>query len=168
MNSTFKFKQLHQNAKLPTKRESDSGFDVYTIENEIWLKPHETRMFATGLACAIPTGFWLRAVDRGSTGSKGIHTHCGIIDEQYVGEIFIALNNTNTYPILFTDAVKKVCFKRTWYGRKYMCYPISKGIAQLIPEIRAQVDSRWATADEWTNAVENSERGEGKLGASGK
>lgn len=57
-----------------------------------------------------------------------------------MGEIFIALNNTNPYPILFTDEVEKVCFKRTWYGRKYMCYPISKGIAQLIPQ------RNWSTA----------------------
>lgn len=164
----FKWKSFKLNTKLPSKRPSDSGFDIYTVENNVWLKPHETRLFSTGLACAIPECHWLRAVDRGSTGSKGIHVHCGIIDEEYVGEIFIALNNTNNYPILFTDVVEKVCFKRTWYGRKYMCYPVSKAIAQLIPEHRVVCESQWATDQEWTTAATNSVRGEGKLGASGK
>lgn len=164
----FKWKPIKINSKIPTKRESDSGFDIYTVENNVWLKPHETHLFSTGLACVIPAGYWLRAVDRGSTGSKGIHTHCGIIDEQYVGEIFIALNNTNNYPVLFTDAVEKVCFKRTWYGRKYMCYPISKAICQIIPERRVPAASIVVSDEEWLEAVEKSERGAGKLGASGK
>lgn len=175
MNFEVKFKTIalkwigvRKGFKIPTKRPSDSGFDVYTTQNNVWLKPHETQLFATGLACAIPEGCWLQAVDRGSTGSKGIHTHCGIIDEQYVGEIFIALNNTNNYPILFTDKVEQVCFKRTWYGRKYLCYPVTKAIAQLIPQRRWDATSELATAEEWEQAVEKSERGEGKLGASGK
>ena len=164
----FKWKSCKFEAKLPTKRATDSGFDIYTVENNIWLKPHQTRMFSTGLACIMPAGHWLRAVDRGSTGSKGIHTHCGIVDEEYTGEIFIALNNTNNYPILFTDTVEKVCFKRTWYGRKYMCYPISKAICQIIPERRVPAESVWATDEEFKEAVYNSVRKDTKLGASGK
>lgn len=164
----FKWKTFKSEAKIPSKRASDSGFDIYTVENNVWLKPHQTHLFSTGLGCIIPKGYWLRAVDRGSTGSKGIHTHCGIIDEEYTGEIFIALNNTNNYPILFTDAVEKVCFKRTWYGRKYMCYPTSKAICQVIPERRVLADSQVATDLEWTNAVRESDRGDSKLGASGK
>ena len=90
------------------------------------------------------------------------------MDEEYTGEIFIALNNTNNYPILFTDAVEKVCFKRTWYGRKYMCYPISKAICQIIPERRVPAESVWATDEEFKEAVYNSVRKDTKLGASGK
>ena len=169
-NSTeyLQWKKFNSQAKLPTKRRTDVGYDVYSVENKVWLKPHETRLFATGLGCLIPSGYWLQAADRGSTGSKGIHVHCGIIDEQYMGEIFIALNNTNPYPILFTDEVEKVCFKRTWYGRKYMCYPISKGIAQLIPHRNWNTESIEVQESTWLAALEVSERGDGKLGASGK
>lgn len=164
----LQWKKFNALAPIPIKRRTDVGYDIYTIENNIWLKPHETRLFATGLGCLIPSGYWLQAADRGSTGSKGLHVHCGIIDEQYMGEIFIALNNTNPYPILFTDEVEKACFKRTWYGRKYMCYPISKAIAQLIlhrnwPSVSIEVQEPI-----WSAALRTSERGEEKLGASGK
>lgn len=155
-------------AKIPSKRSSDSGYDVYSIRNNIWLKPHETKMFATGLSVILPPGIWLWATDRGSTGSKGIHTHCGIIDEGYTGEIFIALCNTNKYPILFTNEVDSFCFKRTWYGRKYACYPTSKGIAQLIPVYRPNMVESVATQEEFEMYRNLSERKDGKLGASGK
>lgn len=164
----LKWKKFNPNAKLPTKRKTDVGYDMYTVEPNIWLDPHETRLFPTGLGCVIEPGYWLQAADRGSTGSKGIHVHCGIIDEQYVGEIFIALNNTNPYPVYFTDGVDKVCYREDVFGEKYMCYPCSKGIAQLIVHRNWESDSVWATEEEWNSAVEASERGEEKLGASGK
>lgn len=164
----LQWKKFNLNATIPTKRKTDVGYDVYTVENNVWLKPHETRLFSTGLGCLIAPEMWLQAADRGSTGSKGIHTHCGIIDEQYMGEIFICLNNTNNFPILFTDEVNKVCFKRTWYGRKYMCYPVSKAIAQLIPHRNWGTISTECADSMWDAALEASERKDGKLGASGK
>ena len=85
-------------AIIPTKRKSDSGFDVYATE-PITISSHTTVMVPTGLKVILPDHIWLRAADRGSTGSKGLHVHCGIIDEQYTGEIFIALCNTNDYDI---------------------------------------------------------------------
>lgn len=164
----LQWNKFHPQATIPTKRATDVGYDVYTVENNVWLKPHQRHLFATGLGCLIAPGYWLQAADRGSTGSKGIHTHCGIIDEQYMGEIFICLNNTNNYPILFTDAVDKVCFKRTWYGRKYMCYPISKAIAQLIPHRNWESVSIEVSDEDWDAALLESVRKDGKLGASGK
>lgn len=165
---TLQWKKFNEKAQIPTKRKTDVGYDVYMVENNVWLKPHETRLFSIGLGCLIPQNHWLQAADRGSTGSKGIHVHCGIIDEQYMGEIFICLNNTNNYPILFTDEVDKVCFKRTWYGRKYMCYPVSKGIAQLIVHRNRNTESKEVDDATWSAALEASERKEGKLGESGK
>ena len=159
---------LQEGISMPTKRETDSGYDVYSKANNVWLKPHQTKLFGTGVHVILPKNIWLWAADRGSTGSKGIHTHCGIVDQEYTGEIFIALCNTNKYPILFTDKVDSFCFKRTWYGRKYACYPISKGIAQLIPIIRPNTTE--STIDELNFALFKlmSARGDGKLGSSGK
>lgn len=158
-------------AIIPTKRVEDAGFDIYTVENNVWLKPHQTRLFSTGIAYAFDeVGPFFIAKDRGSTGSKGIHCHCGVCDNGYRGEVFIALCNTNNYPILFTDKVSKVEMKRKWYGKKYMCYPISKGIAQLVlfnsnfDYVPCEVEK-----DEWeTVYLNNSQRGETKLGQSGK
>ena len=147
---------------IPTKRDSDSGFDVYAVESTT-IPAHTTVMISTGLKVILPDHIWLRAADRGSTGSKGLHIHCGIIDEQYMGEIFIALCNTNDYDVSITDEVDRWTIKE---GKGY--YPISKGIAQLIPEYRVDVISTIATDAEYQSALVRSERGDGKLGSSGK
>lgn len=158
----IKWYPCKKGAIIPTKRDSDSGFDVYAI-SPITIPAHVTVMISTGLKVILPDHIWLRAADRGSTGSRGLHVHCGIIDEQYTGEIFIALCNTNNYDITITDEVKEWTIK----GGEGL-YPITKGIAQLIPEYRVDVVSQIATEEEFLTAVAKSERGDGKLGSSGK
>lgn len=49
----LQWKKFNSDAKIPTKRKTDVGYDVYTVENNVWLKPHETRLFNTGLGCLI-------------------------------------------------------------------------------------------------------------------
>lgn len=154
----IKWYPCNEKAIIPTKRATDVGFDVYALEETV-IPAHTVKMIATGLKVVLPDHVWLRAADRGSTGSKGLHVHCGIIDEQYTGEIFIALSNTNDYDIRITDCVDK------W---EVGLYPITKGIAQLIPEYRLDVISVIATDKEYEAAVAKSERGDGKLGSSGK
>lgn len=154
--------KLDTRAIIPTKRNEDAGFDIYTIEREIILAPHETRLFSTGIAMAVNEGYWVMAKDRGSTGSIGLHTHCGVIDSGYRGEIFICINNNNNIPVIFTDAVKK-----TTREENCIKYPTSKGIAQLIVVPQPEVESIELGAEEFA-ATLNTERGTSKLGASGK
>lgn len=158
------------NAIIPTKKPEDAGFDVYTIDQEVTLRPHETRLFRTGLKYFTNDDYWLHAVDRGSTGSRGIHCHCGICDKGYRGEIFICLNNANDYPVKFTSAIKdgKPVFKDGQF-----LYPTSKGIAQLIPIKMPAVNSNvfeGSDADWEKFLAENDlcKRGSGALGSSGK
>lgn len=168
--------KISDKAKLPTKRAEDAGFDIYTIEDDILLMPLEKRLFRTGLAAAAEAGWWLMAMDRGSTGSRGIHTHCGIIDNGYRGEIFICLCNDNPYPVLFTskanspwiadeaeyvDHEGKVCCGKIAY------YPVTKGIAQIVPVPQPIVECVEANDETWGELC-HTERGESKLGASGK
>lgn len=156
--------KLNEKSIIPTKRTEDAGFDIYTIEDNIILEPFSKHLFSTGLAAAAPQGYWLMAFDRGSTGSKGIHTHCGVVDNGYRGEIFICLSNDNDFKVIFTSAVEKVVFneeERTLY------YPTSKAIAQLIPIPQPSFDSKEATEDEW-KLVLRTDRGTTKLGESGK
>ncbi len=158
--------KLNPAAKIPTKTENNAGFDIYTTETEAVMKPHTQHLFATGLGVCVEKGWWLKADDRGSTGSKGIHIHCGVIDNNYRGELFICLKNDNPYKVVFTDS-KKAGFHRTWYGRKYLVYPVSKAIAQVMPIEQPECDSYEMTTAEW-NEVKNTDRGAGKLGSSGK
>ena len=58
-------------------------------------------------------------------------------------------------------------FYRKWYGRKYFVYNTEKAIAQVMLIPQPEVDSCELTVDEW-NIAKNTDRGEGKLGSSGK
>ena len=158
--------KMKPEAIIPTKTERNAGFDIYTIDKDVWLKPHCQNLFATGLGIAVEEGWWLKADDRGSTGSRGIHIHCGVIDNNYRGELFICLKNDNAYPIYFTNK-RPMGFYRKWYGRKYFVYNTEKAIAQVMLILQPEVDSLELTVDEW-NIAKNTDRGEGKLGSSGK
>lgn len=165
MNCTIKWKKLNDKATIPTKRKEDAGFDIYTIEDDIELLPLQKKLFSTGLAYSIDSNHWLLAFDRGSTGSKGIHTHCGICDSGYRGEVFICLCNDNPYSVIFTSKVEKAYYDEE---ECVFYYPTSKAIAQLIPMPQIQVDSSEADDEEWELLKTNSQRGCGKLGDSGK
>lgn len=165
---TIYWHKTNAKAKLPTKRDEDAGFDVYTIEDGVALMPHEVKLFSTGLQYAIDGAYWLMAFDRGSTGSRGIHTHCGVLDNGYRGEIFIALCNDNDVPVYFTSTVDKVEEQYITPFGKVLCYPTSKAIAQLIPVPLPMVQTVELTDEEEWQKMCNTERGEGRLGASGK
>lgn len=158
--------KMDERAIIPTKTPNNAGFDIYTIDNDVVLKPHSQNLFSTGLGVYIEEGWWLKADDRGSTGSKGIHIHCGVIDNNYRGELFICLKNDNPYPVVFTDT-QRPGFHRTWYGKRYFVYSTAKAIAQVMPILQPEVESKEFTFEEW-NAVKDTDRGAGKLGSSGK
>ncbi len=171
--------KLNPVAIIPTKTEDNAGFDIYTIEKDVVLEPHTEHMFATGLAVVVDKGWWLKAEDRGSTGSKGIHIHCGVVDNNFRGEIFICLNNDHDYPIKFTNNEEPGLHKHKethWINDfqiqefeiiDYLVYPVSKAIAQLVLIPQPKVKSRELTAAEWELA-KDTDRGAGKLGSTGK
>lgn len=180
--------KLNKDAIIPTKTENNAGFDIYTIEKDFTLAPHTQHLFSTGLAAVVDKGWWLMGCDRGSTGSKGIHIHCGVVDNNYRGEIFICLNNDHSYPIKFTDKeapgihshTEQITTSPTKNGVTlaiaqiqsievidYLVYPTSKAIAQLVLIPQPKVDSYEMKDDEWER-VKDTDRGEGKLGSSGK
>lgn len=154
--------KLTPNATIPTKRVEDAGFDIYTTETDVLLQPHEKHLFKTGLAYWIDKEHWLMGVDRGSTGSRGLHIHCGICDQGYRGEIFICICNDNDFPVRFSSSAASISMKD-----HVLEYPTAKAIAQLIPMPLLPVESAEA-GDEWEELCHDSERGATKLGASGK
>lgn len=166
--------KLTDKAIIPTKRLEDAGFDIYTTEDFVFLGPHQQHLFQTGLQVALDFNYWLAIWDRGSTGSKGIHVHCGVVDQGYRDELFICLKNDNDYPIIFTAATDKIYFEDTAVVEdkvypKVMYYPVSKAIAQAIPILQPIVTSQEVDTVTWNDKfAHNSERGTGKLGSSGK
>ena len=166
------WKKISSEAVIPTKTNENIGYDIYGVYDgkaELEIGPQETKMIPTGLAVAICNddgtpnfNYALIAKDRGSTGSVGLHTHCGVIDAGYRGEIFIAIHNSNDYPVYITDKLYK-----TYLKDDALFYPQTKAIAQLI--LVEDVKAASVEIDEETfAALANTERGTGALGSSGK
>lgn len=162
---TLKWYPLSDAAIIPTKEDGNAGFDIYTTERNVYMPPHSQHLFKTDLACIIDDNYWLMGFDRGSTGSKGMHLHCGVVDPNYLGEIFVCLKNDNDYPIIVgaegintEDVDDKV----------KLIYPATKAIVQLIPVEKPKVNSTIASKEEYAAAMARSTRKDGKLGSSGK
>lgn len=161
--------KLNERAKLPSKRDEDAGFDIYSdsIENII-LKPNETKFFTTGLRSAFPNNYWIEIKERGSTGAVGLSVRSGVIDSGYRGEWKIMLTNVNKYPVEFSHDVDKVTYIKGKIFKnkiKKVIYPLTKAIAQAVviplPTIQCYCDK-----DMVDGAKSN--RGETGWGASGK
>ena len=105
----LRFKRLDPRAVLP-KRGSRlaAGFDVCSIE-EITLGPHERVLARTGLAVAIPEGFYGRVAPRSGLAVKiGLDVLAGVIDSDYRGELCCVLYNTS-YADMSLPAGSKIC-----------------------------------------------------------
>ena len=97
----IKFAKLREDVILPSKDDGNVGYDIYAnfTDDYMLIRPHSTVMIPTGLESIIPNGFAIILKDRGSTGSKGISTACGVIDSSFRGEWFVALHNENDIPV---------------------------------------------------------------------
>lgn len=138
----LKFEKMHEMAKLPSKNhESDTGYDVYSVEDKI-IPARGSSVADVGLRFAyIPEGYWVKVESRSGMGFKhGILAHPGIIDNGYRGSASIKLYNLSD-----TD------------------YQIKAGdrIAQFVVYINAHMGIDWGK-------VETSERNEKGFGSSGK
>ncbi len=92
-------KKLRDDAILPYSGSSEAaGYDLYacTGNKETVIAPHETKMIGTGLACAIPQGYFGGIFARSGLAAKeGLRpANCvGVVDSDYRGEIKVALHN---------------------------------------------------------------------------
>ena len=106
---SLSFKRLDPKALLPTRGSlSAAGLDLYSIE-AVSLKPKERRLIRTGLAVAIPEGYYGRVAPRsGLATQKGIDVLAGVIDADYRGEIGCLLYNAGD-EIIDLPAQTKIC-----------------------------------------------------------
>lgn len=114
--------------------------DVCCLE-ELRIEARQRVMARTGLAVAIPPGFYGRVAPRsGLAARQGLDVLAGVIDADYRGEIVCVLYNTGDEPINLT-AGSKIC--------------------QLIIE---QIITPEAT---WSTDLEETARGAGGFGSTG-
>ena len=142
-----KIKRLSDTATLPTYgSEKAACMDLYACLSKgegygVNIMPHATLKIGTGLAFAPPSGYMFQILQRSGLASKGIYPVGGIVDEDYRGEVIVALHNSTDKP-----------------------YVVQHGdrIAQMA--IRAYSQANLIEVDE----LDVTERGEGGFGSSGK
>lgn len=90
------FKKVKYDAVLPVKAHlTDSGFDLFANEDVI-IEPGETKVIKTGIAIKLPPGYEAQVRPRsGITSKTKLRVQIGTIDNSYVGEIGIIVDNTN-------------------------------------------------------------------------
>lgn len=135
------FKQLDPRAVLPQRGSMlAAGLDICGIE-EVKIGPRQRAMARTGLAVAIPPGFYGRVAPRSGLAVKsGLDVLAGVIDSDYRGEIVCVLYNT---------------------GDETIKLPAGSKICQLIIEQIITPDATWATD------LDETARGAGGFGSTG-
>ncbi|MCX6785349.1 MAG: dUTP diphosphatase [Candidatus Komeilibacteria bacterium] len=137
-----KIKKLNAAVKLPSyAHPGDAGLDLYSLE-DYELRPGERHIFFSGFALEFPNGYVAKVFDKGGLPKNyGLHALGGVFDAGYRGEYNVNLVNLGQEP-----------------------YQIKKGdkIAQLVilPCEHAEFEE--------TEALEESQRGEGRFGSSGR
>lgn len=107
---TIPFERRVGGTPTPSRaKPDDAGYDLTNMEDyDYWLKPGERKLFRTGLAMAIPAGFYGRIADRSELALKrGLHVLGGVVDAGYRGEIGVILLNTSE-----CDDAKSVLIER--------------------------------------------------------
>ena len=137
----LRFKQLDSRAVLPKRGSAlAAGLDVCSIE-DLSIEPKQRVMARTGLAVAIPPGFYGRVAPRSGLAAKnGLDVLAGVIDSDYRGELCCLLYNTSDEPINL---------------------PAGSKICQLIIEQIITPDAAWA------NDLDETARGAGGFGSTG-
>jgi dUTP pyrophosphatase len=135
------FKKLDRDAILPQRAsEFSAGLDLHSIES-VSLQPGERRLVRTGLAVAIPEGFYGRVAPRSGLAVKhGVDVMAGVIDADYRGEVGCLLYNA---------------------GNETISLPAQTKICQLIIEQIITPDAVWA------DSLSDTVRGSGGFGSSG-
>ena len=105
----IRFKQLDPRAVLPRRGSVlAAGLDICSIE-DLEIQPKQRAMVRTGLAVAIPPGFYGRVAPRSGLAAKnGLDVLAGVIDSDYRGELCCLLYNTGD-DVLSLPAASKIC-----------------------------------------------------------
>ena len=120
----LQFKRLDSQAILPTRGSVlSAGLDIYSLE-PITIGASERTSARTGLAVAIPPGFYGRVAPRSGLAAKhGLDVLAGVIDSDYRGELLCLLYNT---------------------GDQRIDLPAGSKICQLIVEKIVTPDAAWS------------------------
>jgi len=135
-------KKLVGSAMIPARsNKTDAGYDLFSVESYT-LKPLERKLFKTGIAIEIPSGYYGRVAPRSGLAFKnGLDVMAGVIDSGFRGEVGVILINLSNEEVYLTHGDR---------------------IAQLIIETCHQPTMIWV------EDLNDSSRAEKGFGSSGK
>jgi dUTP pyrophosphatase len=111
----IKIKKLVPEATLPQiAKVGDAAMDLVACR-DYSLAKGEKVLISTGIAMAIPAGFWGNIRDRSGLAAKhGLHTIAGVIDPNYRGEILVAMVNLGSedYQIKAGDRIAQMLIQK--------------------------------------------------------
>ena len=143
MYPNVRYKAIDKEYGHPTyAHDGDAGMDLYTTKS-VLIKPFSTVLVGTGVAMAIPNGFFGDLRPRSGMASKRGITLAntpGTIDSTYRGEILVPLHNMTDEPVYIERGER---------------------VAQLLIEPVAHV-----TLEE-VDDLDKTERGDGGFGSTG-
>lgn len=140
------FTKTDPNAVMPTKANAlDAGWDFYRPEDVLELDyvilPRSRRLIDTGIAIAIPPGWYMQLQSRSGLALKhGIQVMGGVIDSGYRGSIGVILLNTSRDQVTIEPGTR-----------------IAQGILLPVPNVF------WKQVDSLPQSV----RGDGGFGSTG-
>lgn len=163
MNKLY-WAKVKQEAKIPTKRIEDAGYDLYPCFEQDYLEiaPAHTKLVPLGVASAFHSDYVMILKERGSTGTKGMAQRAGVIDSGYRGEYMAPITNVNDKPLVI---VKKE-YADQFDADAYIIYPYEKAVCQGVLVVMPQLESEEISLES-LQAME-SERKDGRLGSSNK
>ena len=81
---------------------TDAGYDLWSVESYT-LKPLERKLFRTGIAIEIPSGYYGRVAPRsGLAFKRGLDVMAGVIDSGFRGEVGVILVNLSNEEVYLT------------------------------------------------------------------
>lgn len=98
------FQKLDPRAQVPTRGSAQAaGYDLYACLDapQLTIPPHTTRRIGTGLAIAVPDGYFGAIFARSGLAAKQSlrPANCvGVADSDYRGEYIVALHNDSDTP----------------------------------------------------------------------
>ncbi len=166
--------KIRQDAIIPTKRDEDAGYDIYSsFDGDFLVIPSlSTVAVPSGVAMATSSDYYIQVEERGSTGKIGLKKSAGVMDSGYRGEYLILLTNANKKDIVISKVdAEKLGKSFAVNGKKYktkdvIIYPQKKAIAQLVVLPVPKMQTKEISYEELKEIP--SLRGDGKYGSSKK
>ena len=157
-----------ERVKIPTKRESDAGYDIYAFfeEDYIIINPKQSRIINTGLYSALPENYFLEFKERSSTAKYNMGIRAGVIEGTYRGELLVCISNHNNVPLAIAkDTITEKEIKQQ-VAPTTIIYPYEKAIVQGILRKIEPAQFRTIPLEELKKMT--TIRGEGGFGSTGK